>query len=35
MQQESIAGLNRDVYYPKVIHNLAKSNMIDKKTAMK
>ena len=35
MQQESIAGLNRDVYYPKVIHNLANSNMIDKKTAMK
>ena len=30
MMQQSISGNNRDVYYPKVIRNLAKETMIDK-----
>ena len=30
MQRNTIAGRNREVYYPKVIHVLAKETMVDK-----
>jgi hypothetical protein len=30
MQRQSLAGSDRDVYYPKVIHALAKETMVDK-----
>ena len=30
MQRQSLAGSDRDVYYPKVIHVLAKETMVDK-----
>ena len=30
MQRQSLAGSDRDVYYPKVIHILAKETMVDK-----
>jgi hypothetical protein len=30
MQRQSLAGSERDVYYPKVIHALAKETMVDK-----
>ena len=35
MQQHSLAGVKSDVLYPKIIHNLAKENVINKSTAMK
>jgi hypothetical protein len=30
MQQESLAGYNRDSYYPKIVHSLAKETVVDK-----
>jgi hypothetical protein len=30
MHRNTIAGSNREVYYPKVIHVLAKETMVDK-----
>ena len=30
--QQSIAGMNRDIFYPKIIRNLAKETVIDKKS---
>jgi hypothetical protein len=30
MQQESLAGYNRDLYYPKIVHSLAKETAVDK-----
>jgi hypothetical protein len=30
MQRQSLAGSDREVYYPKVIHALAKETMVDK-----
>jgi hypothetical protein len=30
MQQESLAGYNRDSYYPKIVHSLAKETAVDK-----
>ena len=35
IQKQSIAGQNSDALYPKIIHNLAKENVINKTTAMK